>query len=129
MNNKIYIAGKVTGDLDYKEKFNDARFRIECARTECTKHHLCLRNQCMFYDRDYVTTCRISNLFPEYFDVVNPAKFPIENRPWLLAMVYCISRMLKCHYVFMLRDWKDSRGAKVEHWFAKLFHKSIIYQQ
>ena len=33
-----------------------------------------------------------------------------------------------CEYVFMLNNWTDSKGAKVEHWFAKRYGKKIIYQ-
>lgn len=126
-NNKIYIAGKVTGDPDYKVKFNDARYRIESARKECSTYKQC--QECIFYDRDYVTMCRISDLFPKHFEFVNPAKFEkVEKWPWLLAMVYCLFKMRGCTYVFFLKDWKESKGARWEHRQALRWKKRVIYE-
>lgn len=127
MNNKIYIAGKITGDIDYKAKFKNAQYLLEFARRDCPKFKQC--RDCLFYDRNYVTTCRISSVFPNQLEIVNPITFGVENRPWLFAMFYCIRRLLGCSYIYMLNDWEQSRGAKWEHWFAKLFNKQIIYQK
>ena len=127
MNNKIYIAGKITGDPDFKEKFKNAAYLLEFARRDCPKFKQC--QSCLFYDRDYLTTCRISSVFPQQLEIVNPITFGFENRIWLFAMVGCVRRLLKCRYVYMLNDWQKSRGAKIEHWFAKLLHKQIIYQK
>lgn len=127
MNNRIYISGKVTGDPDYLQKFKSARWELELSRRQCSAQKSC--PGCIFYDRNYIYECTIKDLFPEHFEIVNPATFPVANRPWLLAMVYCVRKLMGCSYVYMLNDWQQSRGAKIEHRIAKVFNKQIIYQK
>lgn len=125
-NNRIYLSGKITGETDYKAKFKSAKAELELYRRECNVNTPC--RGCIFYDRDYVTMCRISDLFPDRFEVVNPADFKVDGKPWWVCMVYCIWRMLSCHYVYMLEDWQRSRGAIIEHRWAQRLGKQIIYQ-
>ena len=42
-------------------------------------------------------------------------------------MVVCFFMLLRCSYVYMLADWRDSKGATKEHRWAKIMHKRIIY--
>ena len=39
-----------------------------------------------------------------------------------------IPYVLTCNVIYMLTDWQDSRGARLEHWLAKRNHKKIIYE-
>ena len=98
MNNKVYIAGKVTGDPGYKAKFAEAE-RI-------------LRDN------------SLGILQP-----VNPAEFVPEGMGWHRAMALCLLRLAGCSTVYFLPDWRDSRGARIEHRWAKKLRKKIIYQQ
>lgn len=125
--NKIYIAGKITGDPDYQYKFEAAAYELADARRRCSPQHRC--KGCIFYNRDYVTTCRISSVFPNQLEIVNPATFDVNGKVYWRTMFYCVRKLLKCEYIFMLNDWQQSRGARIEHRIAKLFHKQIIYQK
>ena len=129
MNNKIYIAGKITGDEDYRAKFKYAEAHLTEARRWCgnTYHNNC-RN-CIFYDRNWCTACRISDVFPHQLEVVNPVDFDLEGCPYWLAMLKCLWHLSRCKYVYMLRDWRQSRGAQIEHKWALRLKKQIIYQQ
>lgn len=96
MNDRVYIAGKITGDPNYKEKFKAA-----------AEHLL----GCGFQDGN----------------VVNPVEHCSEDWPWLRCMLRCLRLLCGCGWVAMLPDWKESRGAKIEHFVAQLFGKNIFY--
>ena len=93
---KIYLAGKVTGDPCYKMKFEAG-----------VKH--------------------LEDLGWKRQDIVNPAQLVSGDTSWLKAMWKCLWLMLGCGWVAMLPDWKESRGARIEHRVAKLSLKWIIY--
>lgn len=120
--NKIYIAGKITGDEHYKAKFNRAEEMINYHMELCGRQHC---QFCPFYSRDYIFGCMIRG---RKLHVVNPVSFPIEGRSWIVCMVYCIIKLLRCEYVYMLKDWGDSKGARLEHKVATMFNKTIIYE-
>lgn len=127
MNNRIYIAGKITGDPDHKVKFRLAESDINNAIRRCAANKFC--RDCRFYSRDYVYGCRIYDLFPDKIEVVNPIDFGLEGKSWLVAMIICLHRLRKCSYVYMLKDWRQSRGARIEHRYAKFLKKRIIYER
>lgn len=61
--------------------------------------------------------------------VVNPVKLPHNHeRTWKAYMKEDINELKTCSHIFMLNDWEDSRGARIEHWFAKRYGITIIYQ-
>lgn len=129
MNNKIFISGKITGDEYYKPKFAAAEAELKQARKHCDGiFHPTCRN-CVYQDRDYTTLCRIYRVFPLKVEVVNPATFRVEGWPWLMCMAVCLWRLTWCGYVYMLHDWQESRGARVEHRWAQRLGKHIIYQR
>jgi hypothetical protein len=94
---KIYIAGKVTGDPRYKEKFE-----------ACAKH---LEEE-LGWKRE---------------NIVNPAQEVPEGTPWLKAMWKCLKLLKGCGWVAMLPDWRESRGARIEHWYAQFKQRWIMY--
>ena len=96
-NNRIYIAGKITGDTDYRRKFRKA------AKTITTL---------LQWDAD---------------DIVNPVERCGEDWSWLRCMARCLRLVAGCGWVAMLPDWKQSRGARIEHLWAKILLKKIIY--
>ena len=99
MKEKVFISGRITGDPFYFRKFRKA--------------YLELRDH---YD-DVVVPCLL-----KFF------KIPLEWCPWWLCMVVCLWHLLGCSTVYMLSDWTESRGARIENRVARFFHKTIIYE-
>ena len=92
-NTKIFISGKVTGDPNYKEKFDLVEIYLKSLG----------------------------------YRVMNPAVLPVDfgvNE----CMSITIAMLSQCDAIYMLKDWKDSRGATIEHDFAKYAGKKIIYE-
>lgn len=116
MNNKCYIAGRVTGDPHYKAKFRSAVATV-------TSYY--------FFDRYGHRIAARTARFG--FQAVNPTAIhicgiSIDQLPWPVAMMLCLLKLATCSYAYFLADWKQSRGARIEHRFARLTRKNIIYQ-
>lgn len=94
---RVYIAGKITGDTGYREKFKEAEQRLE---------------------KDYKWN---------WWCIVNPVREVPEKWPWWRCMLRCVRLLLGCGFVAMLPDWRESRGARVEHWIARMTMKWIVY--
>ncbi len=96
-NNKIYIAGKVTG-LNYedvKEEFNQAA-------------EICAS---------------------QGFEVVNPLTIiNNKNEDWATAMRKCIKALCDCSHIFMISNWEESKGAKLENKIAREIGIICIYE-
>lgn len=90
---KIYIAGKIAGDPEYKKKFDYAAIQLS----------------------------------GEGEIVLNPAELP-EGMNEADYMRICFSMMESADIIYMLRDWRDSKGATLEHSYAEYIGKSIIYE-
>lgn len=90
---KIYIAGKITGYPEYKEKFLAAQQEFE----------------------------------KEGHAVLNPAILPggFEQDEY---MNICYAMIDVCDAVFFLDNWRDSKGANLEHVYAFDNNKWIKYQ-
>lgn len=99
---KIYIAGKITGEpiRECFYKFDEAEYEIK------TKLNV-------------------------YFEkVVNPLELPgiyfgISHAD---AMKICMRALRECTHIYMLEDWKESKGATMEHEWAKENGLEIIYE-
>lgn len=99
MERIIYISGKITG-LQYSEA---------CALFELATMEL----------RDAGFTGQI----------VNPLKLGIpEVVEWHEAMDVCMRALGKCTTIYMLSNWKYSRGAKLELEFAVINQMEVFYQ-
>ena len=73
-----------------------------------------------------------SNIERELIDkeVFNPMKFTAhlpKKSSWSAYMVVCIETLIKCDEIHMLPNWKDSRGALIEHDIAKAYEMKIFY--
>lgn len=117
MNNKIYISGKITGDPNYALKFEAAAVTVSRSN---------------FFDRHGSADMSVRHGYFG-FRPVDPCDFtligiPLRNYTWSVCIMVCLWHLAGCSYVYMLRDWKDSRGARIEHRVAKILHKEIIYQ-
>lgn len=63
------------------------------------------------------------------YAVLNPMKLPHEHdKSWVSYMVECIRAMAQCDSIFMLSNWHESRGARVEHEIALRKRMRIFYQ-
>lgn len=126
---KIYISGKMTGDPDYEMKFKCAKADVVTYYRSCVDNAKCSR-ACPMYDLKYVSICRIHDTLANRrkLEVVNPVDFGYKGHGWLYCIIGCLNHLRKCQYIYMLEDWTESRGARLEHWFAKLWHIRIIYK-
>ncbi len=48
------------------------------------------------------------------YEVVNPVSLCSGSWSWKKCMKVCLAAMLKCDAVYLLPDWNDSKGAKIE---------------
>ena len=94
-NNKIYIAGKISGlDVqEYLQNFNNAEFVLQSR-----------------------------------YKVINPAKLGRTDKSWWWNMRMCIRLLLPCRSIYMLKNWENSKGAKIEYRIARLTFKKIMYE-
>jgi hypothetical protein len=60
-------------------------------------------------------------------DPIVPLNLVDRNDTWNTAMRKCIAALLTCDQIHMLHDWKESRGAKMEHDIAAELEMPIIY--
>ena len=96
---RIYISGKITG-LSYELAFKN------------------------FQDTENML--RVIG----YEDIINPMKlFPDDDGSlsWEEYMLKDIEELFNCTTIYMMDNWSDSRGARVEHKIAFEMGKEIIY--
>lgn len=95
----IYISGKITGVANYKERFVKAE--------------------------KYLRTN-----YPQA-EIFNPAtiQFYGGDKSWADYMKYDLERLLKCDTIYMLTNWKTSKGAKLEKRIAEELGFKVIYEQ
>lgn len=60
--------------------------------------------------------------------VMNPAVLG-EGFEYEVYMPICLSMLQACDTVFMLKNWTDSKGAKLERDYAIVQGKNILYQK
>lgn len=96
---KVYISGKISG-LDYQEAYN----KFESA------------------EQDVVRLGGIP---------VNPMKICDNdpNKTWEDYMEIDLGALLRCEGIYMLKDWGDSRGARVEYAVARELGLTIQFQK
>lgn len=61
------------------------------------------------------------------YKVVNPINLCKQGWNWYICMAICLYHLLWCKYVYMLPNYKRSRGAMIEYKVAKKLGK-IIYK-
>jgi hypothetical protein len=92
---KIYISGAITGDSNYKAKFEKAKKDLETSG----------------------------------YRAVNPAEFELpEGATWEDYMKQDLALLLKCDGIYMLKDWRQSRGARIEQFLAKELKMQVQYE-
>lgn len=100
MAEKIYVSGKIAG-LERQAAFDK------------------------FQDAEF-------RLAGHGYDVVNPMKIDRKGAApstWEEFMVGDIEELLKCNAIYMLRNWGQSRGARVEYAIARELGINIIFEE
>lgn len=65
------------------------------------------------------------------FDVINPARMNAcmpKSCDWDDYMTVSIAELDCSDAIYMLKDWKDSKGATVEHRYAMRQKKTVMYE-
>lgn len=97
---RVYLSGKISGleNLN-KPKFEDAEVWLS--------NYLG-----WWYRKDFI--------------VVNPHKLPRNHDgKWHSYMRECLKALCRCEAIYMLDDWKDSKGAIVELFVAKILNLKL----
>ena len=61
--------------------------------------------------------------------VINPMNYVPEGTSWLNAMEILIPLLKQANYLFLLRDWKDSQGARIEVQVAKRNGVDVVFYE
>ena len=99
----IYVSGKITGTSDYVARFSTVE----------------------------------DKLIAEGYEVLNPVRegkrlercLETEKPTWVQYMKYAIATMMKADYIYMMSGWKQSKGARLEHFLARVLNYNIIYEE
>lgn len=68
-------------------------------------------------------------LSSQNFEAVNPIDNGLDkDSPWSTHMRADIKALLDCDCIYMLKTWKNSKGARLEHKIADELGLGIIYQ-
>ena len=102
---KIFISGKITG-----ERISQCSWKFYKARSE-------VRRMEIFTSAEKATTIEPLDLPGIVFGISHQE-----------AMEICMKELESCDAIFMLRDWKESKGATMEHEKANELGIKIIYQ-
>jgi hypothetical protein len=99
---KIYISGKISGlsESQYRLNFRRAIWQLEM----------------MFEHQNYA--------------IINPLNIhPLFGiKKWFFYMIKDLRAQKKCTYSAFQNNWKESRGAVIEYYFAKfIFKHEIIF--
>ena len=101
MQKTIYISGKITGTDDYEDRFLKAE----------------------------------QNLSKRGFIVLNPVKVGkwlekyLSRVPtWIEYMKHDLKAMMSADCIYMLKGYRESKGARLELFLAKILKYEIIYE-
>lgn len=100
---KIYISGKITGETHYIEKFSKAYAYL------MKKYHK------QYKDLKILNPIILTNHLK-------------AGSSWEDYMKICIKELIDCDIIYMLNDWRRSKGAILEHEIASQLKIKIIYQ-
>lgn len=96
---KVYISGKIS-DLPYREAYAD-------------------------FERAESIVSSMGNCIP-----VNPMKLEhMHDKNWESYMADDIRELLKCHAIYLMRNWGESRGARCEYAIAKELGMVIMFEK
>jgi len=98
---RIYISGKITDTTPARIRQNMRKFHA-----------------------------KEQELLGQGWEVLNPARFEVKGATWEFYVDRCIEWITKNRpTMYMLKDWKESRGARLEHERALALGLTIIYEE
>jgi hypothetical protein len=114
----IYIAGKISGECETSElmqncinKFNDYAKTLSFSPLRYLPNQKCVTDgNCLKVTHGLMINSDI-----------------LGKGTWKQYMKNDLSILLKCDEIHMLPDWKDSKGAKIEHQLALDLGIKIVY--
>jgi hypothetical protein len=59
-------------------------------------------------------------------EIINPVKIGSEKLSWEQNMRVCISALMECDIIFLLDNWKNSKGAMIELHLAKNLRMPVL---
>ena len=62
-----------------------------------------------------------------YIESYNPSVIDIKT-PWAQAMEETLSQLRKCDFMYVLKNWEDSKGVKIEIEQTKKLNIPIFYE-
>ena len=63
------------------------------------------------------------------YEPVNPLENGLsEHDSWEAHMLKDIADLLHCNAIYMLQEWKESKGARIEHYIATKVGMPIMYE-
>lgn len=103
MQKTIYISGKITGTEDYEDRFGKAEMELRSRG----------------------------------FNVLNPVKagkwleryLAPKSPTWVEYMKQDIKAMMLADCIYMLKGYRESKGARLELFLAKVLKYEIIYEE
>lgn len=99
IENSIYVSGGITKVPNYKEMFATAVAKLK--------------------DKGYLSVC-----------IYNPSLLDLgPDASWQDYMRPCISALMECDSIYMLKEWYKSEGALEEHRLAKRLGFKIFYEE
>jgi len=83
---------------------------------------------------DYEYNFNVAEKFVETilnYRAVNPIKVVpyVEGKSWMYYMLRDIYYLFGCRAIYMQSNWKESKGARIERFIAKLLFMTIIYEK
>lgn len=97
---KIYISGRITGVENFEDRFKEAELKL---RKE-------------YPDAEIVNPIIIGKEVEE--QIINPT--------WNDYMRNCIKHLVECDSIYLLDDWKNSKGARLEYFIASCLDYSFV---
>lgn len=61
--------------------------------------------------------------------VVNPVKLCSSHDDWVFAMKKCIAALMECNAIYILDDWINSKGARIEYNLANQLNFKLFNDQ
>lgn len=125
---RVYISGKISGleKAEYTARFrqgeNDARaYFAQFGADEIKLHYISGRDPQQIYYVGY------EDEKAAQIQIINPLDIK-EGLTYNDCMRNDITAMMRCNGIWMLNNWKDSKGARFEHYIAKWLNFAIGYE-
>jgi len=77
----------------------------------------------------YTNFVRAEAVVKKTYIPVNPMTIHPDNLTWLQYMVLDVWELLFCKTIYLQRNWRRSKGAKIERLISVITKKEIIYEK